>query len=190
MSAESEGDVAAELGTNCNLGKTMAWCVQHGDVLINRDDNPGSSRGSGGYTTKYSCPALDHYTQDHYAQDRNTQDRFNRSRSVNERPAQNRSAPSTGNWKAPAPTPTGSAPFTCFACGQPGHKAAECPQNSAAQKSQFKGSVTRGRLNHLDAEEAQTAPDVVYGMFLVNGNTASVLFDSRATCSYISSKFA
>jgi hypothetical protein len=27
-------------------------------------------------------------------------------------------------------------------------------------------------------------------MFLVNGNTASVLFDSGATCSYISSKFA
>ena len=81
-------------------------------------------------------------------------------------------------------------PFTYFACGQLGHKAAECPQNSAAQKSQFKGSATRGRLNHLDAEEAQAAPDVVYGMFLVNGNTASVLFDSGATCSYISSKFA
>ena len=31
---------------------------------------------------------------------------------------------------------------------------------------------------------------MVSGMFLVNGNTASVLFDSRATCSYISSKFA
>jgi len=29
----------------------------------------------------------------------------------------------------------------------------------------------------------------VYGMFLVNGNTASILFDSGATCSYISSKF-
>ena len=106
---------------------------------------------------------------------------------MNERPAQNRSAPSTGNWKAPAPTPIGGAPFTCFAYGQPGHKAAECPQSSAAQKSQFKGSATRGRLNHLDAEEAQAAPDVVYGMFLVNGNTALVLFDSGATCSYISS---
>ena len=35
-----------------------------------------------------------------------------------------------------------------------------------------------------------TAPDVVYGMFLVNGNTALVLFDSGATYSYISSKFA
>ena len=30
----------------------------------------------------------------------------------------------------------------------------------------------------------------MYSMFLVNGNTASVLFDSGATCSYISSKFA
>ena len=34
MSAESEGDVAAELGTNCNLGKTMelmcpAWRCPH-----------------------------------------------------------------------------------------------------------------------------------------------------------------
>jgi hypothetical protein len=28
----------------------------------NRDDNPGSGRGSGGYFTKYSCPAQDRYT--------------------------------------------------------------------------------------------------------------------------------
>jgi hypothetical protein len=93
----------------------------------NRDDNPRSSRGSGGYTAKYSCPAQDRYTRDRYAQDRNSQNRFNRPRTVNERPAQNRSAPSTGNWKAPASTPTGGTPFTCFAYGQPGHKAAECP---------------------------------------------------------------
>jgi len=40
VSAESEGDVAAELGTNCNLGKTMASvCVQHGDVLISLLDD-------------------------------------------------------------------------------------------------------------------------------------------------------
>jgi hypothetical protein len=63
----------------------------------NRDDNPRSSRGNGGYTAKYSRPAQDRYTQDRHAQDRNTQDRFNHSRSANERPAQNRSAPSIGN---------------------------------------------------------------------------------------------
>ena len=63
----------------------------------NRDDNPGSSKGSGGYTAKYSRPAQDRYTRDRYAQDRNTQDRFNHFRSANERPAQNCSAPGTGN---------------------------------------------------------------------------------------------
>ena len=31
---------------------------------------------------------------------------------------------------------------------------------------------------------------MVYGMFLVHGSKASVLFDSGATCSYISTKFA
>jgi hypothetical protein len=31
---------------------------------------------------------------------------------------------------------------------------------------------------------------VVYGMFLVHGAIASILFDSEATCSYISTKFA
>ena len=73
----------------------------------------------------------------------------------------------TKHWKLEGnyATPTGGTPFTCFACGQPGHKAIECPQNSAAQKSQFKGSATHGRLNHLDAEEAQATPDIVYGMF-------------------------
>jgi hypothetical protein len=46
------------------------------------------------------------------------------------------------------------------------------------------------RLTHLTAEDAQDAPNAVYGMFLVQGDLASILFDSGATCSYISSKFA
>jgi hypothetical protein len=37
VSAESEGDVTAELGTNCNLGKTItsvcpAWRCPHHDI--------------------------------------------------------------------------------------------------------------------------------------------------------------
>ena len=39
MSAESEGDVAAELGTSCNLGKTMvtactAWRCPHQSFIV------------------------------------------------------------------------------------------------------------------------------------------------------------
>jgi hypothetical protein len=50
--------------------------------------------------------------------------------------------------------------------------------------------ATHGRLTHLTTEDAQDAPDAVYGMFLVQGVLASVLFDSSATCSYILSSFA
>ena len=49
---------------------------------------------------------------------------------------------------------------------------------------------TRGRLNNLTAEDALEAPDVVTGEFLVNSSLATVLFDSGATSSYVSSKFA
>jgi hypothetical protein len=102
------------------------------------------------------------------------------------------------------PTSTGSVPFTCFGCGQPGHKIAECPVKNgtppastqtrqtatpAAPRKNIAGAV-RSRLNHMTAEDTQDAPNVVYDMFLVQGVIASVLFDSRATCSYISTKFA
>jgi hypothetical protein len=48
------------------------------------------------------------------------------------RPAQSRPAPSrptqgAGTWWTATPTSTGSMPFTCFGCGQPDHKIAECP---------------------------------------------------------------
>ena len=49
---------------------------------------------------------------------------------------------------------------------------------------------TYGRLTHLTTEDTKNAPDVVYGMFLVHGSKDTVLFDSGATCSYVSTKFA
>jgi hypothetical protein len=38
-------------------------------------------------------------------------------------------------------------------------------------------------------EEAQEAPDVVIGMFLVNDTSAVLLFDSRALYSFISAAY-
>ena len=50
-------------------------------------------------------------------------------------------------------------------------------------------SFGRGRVNHIDAQEAQEAPDVVLGEFLVNSTLTTVLFDSGASHSFIASRF-
>ena len=44
-------------------------------------------------------------------------------------------------------------------------------------------------MNHVAAETAQEAQDVVFGMFLVNSAPASVLFDSGASQSFISAEY-
>jgi hypothetical protein len=41
-------------------------------------------------------------------------------------------------------------------------------------------------VNHVVVEEAQEAPDVVIGMFLINDTSIVVLFDSGASHSFIS----
>ena len=44
-------------------------------------------------------------------------------------------------------------------------------------------------MNHVTAETAQEAPDVVIGTFLVNSNSAIVLFDSGVSHSFITYTF-
>jgi hypothetical protein len=46
-----------------------------------------------------------------------------------------------------------------------------------------------GKINHVTSEEAQQAHDVILGMFLTSSHPAIVLFDSRASHSFISSSF-
>ena len=45
-------------------------------------------------------------------------------------------------------------------------------------------------MNHVTFEEAQNAPDIVFGTFPVNTINAIVLFDSGASHSCISKRFA
>ena len=45
-------------------------------------------------------------------------------------------------------------------------------------------------MNHVNAEEVQAAPDVMYGEFLVNSTLATMLFDSGASHSFVSTCFA
>jgi hypothetical protein len=46
-----------------------------------------------------------------------------------------------------------------------------------------------GRVNHMTSEEAQQALNVVLGMFLASSHPATILFDSGASHSFISSSF-
>jgi hypothetical protein len=57
---------------------------------------------------------------------------------------------------------------------------------SQQNKTQYQG---RARVNHVDAQEAQQAPGVVLGEFLVEFAPATVLFDSRASHSFIATSF-
>jgi hypothetical protein len=43
-----------------------------------------------------------------------------------------------------------------------------------------------GKVNHVTVEEVQEAPDMVIGMFFINDTSAVVMFDSRASHSFIS----
>jgi hypothetical protein len=91
----------------------------------------------------------------------------------------------------------------CFACGEKDHFANRCPKSHPrvnppvaatpvpTHGANFvpvaaKQNYARGRVNHVAVEEAQEAPDVVIGIFLVNDTSAVVLFDSGASHSFIS----
>jgi hypothetical protein len=94
----------------------------------------------------------------------------------------------------------------CFACGENGHFTNRCPnpsthanQTTIATPIPTRGASSvpvaakqtyvHGKVNHVAVEEAQEAPDVVIGMFFINDTSAVVLFDSRASHSFVSTMY-
>jgi hypothetical protein len=82
----------------------------------------------------------------------------------------------------------------------------QCPKRAAQQQSgpsaPVKQNVSQpgarnrsqprynhGRLNHLEAEAVQETPDMIVGMFPIDSHFAEVLFDTRATHSFITASW-
>src|SRR6266540_3267850 len=109
---------------------------------------------------------------------------------------------------------TPNADKVCYHCRNPGHMKASCPllatpqasvnpaprptvsaigraeSQASAQPKRTNQSFGRGRVNFVTTQDAEETPEVVLGKFPVNSAPATVLFDSGASHSFISSKFA
>jgi hypothetical protein len=83
----------------------------------------------------------------------------------------------------------------CFKCGLTCHFAWQCPTRPTAPrvgnqvKQQGQQNFMHERVNHMTSDEAQQPQDVVLGMFLTSSHLATILFDSGASHSFISSSF-
>ncbi|GJY00065.1 reverse transcriptase domain-containing protein [Tanacetum coccineum] len=82
---------------------------------------------------------------------------------------------------------------TCFECGRQGHYRNKCPRlknQNHGNKAGKKTEEARGKAYVLGGGDANPDSNVVTGTFLLNNPNASMLFDSGADRSFVSTTFS
>jgi hypothetical protein len=120
------------------------------------------------------------------------------------RPAQYapQGTPQTPHTRQAAPTSsTPARPIgqktspTCFKCSQVGHYANACPVGISSAPAQNKQQTpgkgfSIARVNQVSAEATVDGADIALGMFYINAIPTTILFDSGATHSFMSTRYA
>jgi hypothetical protein len=100
---------------------------------------------------------------------------------------------------APTGTPMRSAGQktgpTCFKCSQIGHYANACTVGNSGTPAQGKQQTpgkgySIARVNQVSADATPDGADIALGMFYINVILATILFDSGATHSFMSARYA
>ncbi|GJU97264.1 putative nucleotidyltransferase, ribonuclease H [Tanacetum coccineum] len=165
-----------------------------------RNDRHGSDRqgGSGNYRNNNS----NNHSRDNnrnFGAGRDQRNRGQQSHRATNSGSQQNKAPSEG-YTYPVCTTCGRrhpgecrrAAGTCFKCGQAGHLQRDCKKNTGASSSGHadKKPDASGRVFALTQDQAANATGTITGALFIFGRAVFVLFDTGATHSVISTKFA